>query len=599
MSSPPALTPLQADVVQLLKPLIRAICFPLQQASPLYWPFLLSTPLFALLAWWLVARRGGQGLAGFLREHLGAAVWGHASARADYRYYLLNAMVFALLFAPLIVSGVGLAELLRGALQHWWGDGPQWAISTGVRVAYTLLFFIAYDFGRWLAHTWLHDVPLLWKFHQVHHSAEVLTPFTAFRVHPVDLFVTFSVPVLVSAPVTAAFLYLFPGSVTGYVFLGATFFIGLTGLIANLKHSHVWIGYGPLNRWWISPAHHQLHHSADPKHWGKNRGFEIGLWDRLAGTLYIPSSEREVFVMGLGDGRDAEWHSVSTLFLRPFREAWTWLRSTLPGGAAIALVGVCVLLPMPKASAADSVYMEELTWPELSQRIAGGATVVLVPVGGTEQNGPQMALGKHNDIVRYSAGEIARRLGNALVAPVLPFAPEGNLNPRSGNLQWLGTIGLRERTLTAVLEDEVISLLLHGFRSIVLLGDHGGSQAVQAEVAKRLGAAVAGRGIVIASLSRYYEPASIEARALALKLPKAAVGDHAGLVDTAELLSVRPEQVRRERLAPEAWKNFPTPPGAGASGNPSLATPEIGRALLEQRISAGLAQLRPLLAQRP
>ena len=323
---PSGFSPLQQHLAELLAPLIRALRFLVDPLSPLYWPYLLGGLLFALFAWWVVARRDGQGLAAFLREHFGRALWWHPSARVDYRFYLVNALIYPLLFAPLLWWGAALADLVRGGLLAAFDEGPRWAGGLGAKIAYTLLFFVVYDFGRWLAHTALHDIPVLWAFHQVHHSAQVLTPVTAFRVHPVDLVVTNGLPLLLTGLVTGVFSYLFKDAITAQLFLGSHLLIAVTGLIANLKHSHIWLGYGPLNGWWISPAHHQLHHSAEERHWGKNRGFELAVWDRLAGSLLIPSRQREIFAMGLGGENDDAWHHVRRLYAWPFRDAWRVLR---------------------------------------------------------------------------------------------------------------------------------------------------------------------------------------------------------------------------------------------------------------------------------
>jgi creatinine amidohydrolase/Fe(II)-dependent formamide hydrolase-like protein/sterol desaturase/sphingolipid hydroxylase (fatty acid hydroxylase superfamily) len=605
MADPQYASALTHQIQQVAIPFVRAVIFVMDRTSPLFWVYLPTTLLFGLFGWWRFERKSGEGLQHFLQRHLSAKLWWHRSARVDYRYYLINAVVFAVLIAPFLVWGAWAADGLRAGINTLFGEGPHWLGGWPAKLAFTLAFFIAYDFGRWLGHTLMHDMPPLWEFHKVHHSAEVLTPFTSFRVHPLDLMVTTSTALLTTAPVTALFLYLFPQAITAYTFFGANLVIGLSGLIANLKHWQVWFTYGPLDGWWISPAHHQIHHSADPRHWGKNRGFELGIWDRWYGTLWIPAAEREVHAMGLGDGTDdGRWHSVWRLYAWPFAGAARWLRDAMrrtPRAAATSVLIALLLLPTPPADAAQapsistsspsSVWLEDLTWPELSQRIKAGDTTVLVPIGGTEQNGPAMAFGKHNAIVHYAAEQIARRAGHALIAPVLPFAPEGDFIKRDGNLAWPGTMNLRESTLTAMLEDEVTSLALAGFTTIALLGDHGGSQAAQASVAKRLTTMLGNRGIRVINLDRYYEPASLADRVAPFKLPPEAIGDHSGLVDTAELLSIKPEWIRMDRLDPAGWPGLKLPLPAGASGNPKLATVEIGHELIEQRIAAGVLQL--------
>jgi len=320
---------LQAQLTELLAPLWRALRFPLESGSPLYWPYLLGTLAFALLAWWRLRGAGSdarRSLGAFAREHLSARSWWHPSARADYRFYLVNALLYPLVFAPLLWWSASVATLVDAGLTSVFGNGVALPQTWATQLAYTLVFFVVFDFGRWLAHSALHDIPVLWAFHQVHHSAQVLTPVTAFRVHPVDLLVTNGLPMLLTGVVTGLAHYLVAGSIGVHLFLGAHVLIAVTGLVANLRHSRVWLDGGVLNRWWISPAHHQLHHSAEPRHWGKNRGFELALWDRLHGTLLLPSREPEPFALGLGSTDDAAWHSVRRLYLWPFRDAWNALR---------------------------------------------------------------------------------------------------------------------------------------------------------------------------------------------------------------------------------------------------------------------------------
>jgi sterol desaturase/sphingolipid hydroxylase (fatty acid hydroxylase superfamily) len=99
-------------------------------------------------------------------------------------------------------------------------------------------------------------------------------------------------------------------------------------LIGNLRHSPVWLSYGPsIGKWLISPAHHQLHHSYEPRHYGCNRGFELAVWDRLWGTLYVPPVQPESFRMGLGDETDGRFHTLARMYLWPFSGAARRLRN--------------------------------------------------------------------------------------------------------------------------------------------------------------------------------------------------------------------------------------------------------------------------------
>src|ERR1051325_1560441 len=116
-------------------------------------------------------------------------------------------------------------------------------------------------------------------------------------------------------------------------------------------------------------------------------------------------------------------------------------------------------LDAPRPSAAlDSVFIEELTWMEVRDAIKAGKTTALVPTGGVEQNGPYLATGKHNYILRATSEAIARKLGNALVAPIVPFVPEGNIDPPSGHMKYPGTISLTEDTYQRLLTDICASL---------------------------------------------------------------------------------------------------------------------------------------------
>src|ERR1700746_401220 len=136
-----------------------------------------------------------------------------------------------------------------------------------------------------------------------------------------------------------------------------------------------------------------------------------------------------------------------------------------------------------RAQAPDSVFLEELTWTELRDLIKSGKTTIIVPIGGTEQNGRHMALGKHNLRVRVLSEKIARALGNALVAPVIAYVPEGGLDPPTAHMRFPGTITIPEEAFEKVLEYAARSFKLAGFRDIVLLGDHGGYQKGEKAVA--------------------------------------------------------------------------------------------------------------------
>jgi creatinine amidohydrolase/Fe(II)-dependent formamide hydrolase-like protein len=252
-------------------------------------------------------------------------------------------------------------------------------------------------------------------------------------------------------------------------------------------------------------------------------------------------------------------------------------------------------------STAASVHTEELTWTELRDRIAGGATTLLVPVGGTEQSGPHMVLGKHNVRVRAIAGQIAQALGHTLVAPVLAHVPEGALKPPTQHMRYPGTVSIPAAAFEAVLEATARSFTLHGVRHVVLLGDHGGYQANLVAVAARLNRAWASESKAGESkaggpmpqahaLTTYYQTTQT---AFVTELQRqgfrpAQIGQHAGLADTALSLAIDPALVRTGQLARTA------PDAEGVTGDPRAATAELGRAGVRLVVEASVAELRRL-----
>ena len=158
--------------------------------------------------------------------------------------------------------------------------------------------------------------------------------------------------------------------------------------------------------------------------------------------------------------------------------------------------------PVP---AVDGVFIEELTWMEIRDAMQAGKTTAIIATGGVEQNGPYLVTGKHNVILRATTEAIARKLGNALVAPIVPFVPEGEIDPPSGHMRYPGTISVRGETFHALLRDMAMSLKTHGFRDVILIGDSGGNQDGMAAVAQELGEEWEGTGTRIHFIPEYYD----------------------------------------------------------------------------------------------
>src|SRR6267154_1254733 len=163
-----------------------------------------------------------------------------------------------------------------------------------------------------------------------------------------------------------------------------------------------------------------------------------------------------------------------------------------------------LLATSARAQPAATVFLAELPWTALRAAIDTGKTTAIVPIGGTEQNGPAIVLGKHNERVRYLAGKIAQSLGNAIVAPVIAYVPEGRIDPPSSHMRFAGTLSIPDEPFERTLEYAARSLRTHGFRDIVLLGDHGGYQKDLKSVADRLNREWSGSATRVHAMEEYF-----------------------------------------------------------------------------------------------
>ena len=260
-------------------------------------------------------------------------------------------------------------------------------------------------------------------------------------------------------------------------------------------------------------------------------------------------------------------------------------------GSARVLLAALLVAASGMAAAAASVQLEDLTWTELRERIQGGATTALLPIGGTEQNGPHMALGKHNVRVRWLAARIALQLGDAIVAPVLAYVPEGNIAPPSEHMRWPGTLSIPVPAFEAVLSAAARSLRAHGFCHVVFLGDHGGYRASLERVATVLNHERTSRpNCRVHALPEYYRAsaADFDATLKARGFAADEIGPHAGLADTALMLAVDPAMVRMDvAQARPRGKG-----GDGVAGDPRRATAELGRLGIEHIVEVSVLAIR-------
>lgn len=283
-----------------------------------------------LAAVWVARRERATGRA--LPDHLRLGsfeTWFGRSAVNDYWLILLNGALFGMLLGQLLPEGERMAAWVADSLRHALpGFGAAPAAWAPVLLAATL--FLVDDFVRYAVHWLEHRVPALWELHKVHHSAEVLNFMTAERHHPLSILVFRLVMAGAVAVANGVFLWAFGDSISPTGVLGANVFWLVTTMLASgLRHSPVWLSFGPrVERWLLSPAQHQIHHSTDERHYGKNLGGSLAIWDRMFGTLFVTSRERIELNFGLGD-ETRDLRSVGALYLRPIVKA---MGSLLPQG---------------------------------------------------------------------------------------------------------------------------------------------------------------------------------------------------------------------------------------------------------------------------
>jgi creatinine amidohydrolase/Fe(II)-dependent formamide hydrolase-like protein len=262
----------------------------------------------------------------------------------------------------------------------------------------------------------------------------------------------------------------------------------------------------------------------------------------------------------------------------------------------LALAFFLVLATAPsRAAPPTSVFLEDLTWPEVRDAIRSGKDIILIPVGGTEQNGPHMALGKHNVRARYFAEKIAVALGDALVAPVIAYVPEGSVNPPAGHMRFPGTITIPEDAFERTLESAARGFRLHGFKHIVFLGEHGGYKKSLERVAERLDREWAGTTVRAHAISAYYDAETDGFAALLRQkgFTDAEIGVHAGLADTSLSLAVDPSLVRTDKLG-SATKGA----ADGVRGDPRRASAELGKLGADLVVARTVEAIRKATARR-
>ena len=307
-------------LIQTLETIFSLVTVVTVPTSSLYWQYLGSALLIALSVVIVRdTRTGRHRVLSALRTCLPASVYATRSFRNDLGMCLVNIVLFSTFLGSLLLSSVWIEEgtwrLLYGLLgqrETAW-NGPE------ADLLLTLSLVLAADLAFFISHYLQHKVPMLWRFHAVHHSAEKLNPLTAFRRHPVDLLVDGNLTGLLTGIVLGLFDYFSLERLDVLTIAGANAGVSIfLYTTAHLQHTHIWLSFGSvLNRIFVSPAMHQIHHSVDARHVDTNMGNIFSIWDAVAGTLYLPA-KRQALNFGLVDGNNADYDRLSNLYAQPF-----------------------------------------------------------------------------------------------------------------------------------------------------------------------------------------------------------------------------------------------------------------------------------------
>lgn len=237
--------------------------------------------------------KDGRGAFQIIRNRIfNRTYWWNGSTKVDYQIFIINAGIKALFFGPLLgltyffsVHTMKLLNMTMGSLGYLQSH-------IGFFVLATLFGFVLDDFLRFLHHYLMHKIPFLWELHKTHHSAKVLTPFTLYRIHPLESAIATIRNSLSYGVATGAMMYLFAGRVELLTLFGVNAFGFLLNVVSgNLRHSHIPISFGYLEYLFISPKQHQLHHSVDPHHFDKNFGVNLAIWDWLFGSYLLSANQ--------------------------------------------------------------------------------------------------------------------------------------------------------------------------------------------------------------------------------------------------------------------------------------------------------------------
>lgn len=252
------------------------------------------------------------------------------SAITDYFLYIFN-LIIIVLFSPILLTQLTIATLIFELLHSQELINPIYnslIISSIIPVTFTFCYFVFDDFSKFLVHMLMHRVQILWSFHKVHHSAEVLTPMTVFRTHPIEGVIFILRSTFTQGLIIGFFYFVTSGNLNLVTIVGANIFSFTFHLLgSNLRHSHISISYWKwLEYILISPGQHQIHHSVKKEHHDKNFGVTFAFWDLIFKSLVFSRSDQKL-VFGLRKNENSPKYNLIGIYVRPFIESYYILKS--------------------------------------------------------------------------------------------------------------------------------------------------------------------------------------------------------------------------------------------------------------------------------
>ncbi len=584
---------------------------PFLPTERIYVLYLLSALVLAVLTYMLArddheeyGPKEQRSLLWFFKYMFSSKIYKGETFKQDVIYFFVNAVLFYGIILQFLFTVHEFSNFAFTGVVSIFGENQQPLVTSFTHLAiFTIISVLIMDLCVFTIHYLQHRIPILWNFHQVHHSADQLSPMTLFRLHPIDLILMSLTVSLVTGAAIGVLFYLTGEepqqvSILGINIVVFLFYIG--GY--NLRHSHIWLSYPQwLSKILISPAQHQIHHSRDPKHYDKNMGLIFAFWDGLLNTLYVPKGF-EKLRFGINDAQPNPFRSVTQMYLLPFSWSWKQIKPALNSAPRIGIIVASVAMigfgyswfyqnykGTKPGFNLEHVALLNMNWFEVQAALDNGYDTIIIPTAGTEQNGPFVPLGKHHMVVTKTSQMIARSLGNALIAPVIDYVPEGEISPKPTiHMPWPGTISVPDPVFEGVLIAAAASMKQHGFKHIYFLGDSGGNQPAQNKVAKQLSAIWRAEGVEVANITDYYAANGQFDHLLKQGYSKQDIGGHAGIRDTSEMLFIAPEMVK--------FRNWQLPKGkdAGFDGNAGKASAKIGADMVQLKVNAALAQIKSL-----